>query len=251
MKERLQKIIADAGISSRRKAEELIREGRVRISGRVVTKLGTKADPERESIEVDGQFLSARTPERVYIALHKPRGYITSRQDPEGRSTVTELLRGVPERVFPVGRLDYDAEGLLLLTNDGELAQRLLHPRYAVPRTYLVKVKGLPDAQSITRLRRGVVLSDGVSLPARVSFIERTQKNSWVRITVTEGRNRLIKRMCATVGHPVLKLKRVAFGRLELGSLQPGNFRVLSAREVERLFLTRKSGSSQPAREDG
>lgn len=234
MKIRLQKIIADAGISSRRKAEALILEGRVLVSGRVVTCLGTKADPEKEFIEVDGRPL-ARTKEKVYIALHKPRGVITSRDDPEGRRTVSDLIQKVSAPVFPVGRLDYDAEGLLLLTNDGDLAQRLLHPRFAVPRTYLVKVRGVPSSGKIKSLREGILLSDGMSLPAKVRLVEETKTNSWLRITVREGRNRLIKRMCEAVGHPVLKLKRTAFGRISLGALKPGEFRFLSRAEVKKL----------------
>lgn len=236
MKVRLQKIIAGAGVTSRRKAESLILEGRVRVNGRVVNCLGTQADPEKETIEVDGRILS-RTREKVYIALHKPRGVITSRNDPEGRPTVSDLLQAVTAAsVFPIGRLDYDAEGLLLLTNDGEFAQRLLHPRFAVPRTYLVKVRGVPTPGDIRSLRDGVLLSDGRSLPARVSFVEETKTNTWLRITVKEGRNRLIKRMLEAVGHPVLKLKRTAFGRISLGALKPGEFRLLSPAEVKKLW---------------
>lgn len=234
MKVRLQKIIAGAGVTSRRKAEALISEGRVRVGGQVIGSRGVKADPARDIIEVDGRPL-VPSEKKIYIALYKPRGVISSCNDPQGRRTVRDLICTLPVRVFPVGRLDYDAEGLLLLTNDGEFAERVLHPRFGVPRTYLVKVKGVPRPEQIMMLRDGVPLSDGRSYPAKVSLLERTTRNAWLRMTVKEGRNRLIKRMLEAVGHPVLKLKRTAFGRIRLGDLGPGDFRLLSPAEVIKL----------------
>ena len=235
MKERLQKTIASAGVTSRRKAEALIKEGRVTVNGKKVTELGTLTDPQKSRITVDGKLISGGN-KKAYILLHKPRGYITSIEDPQGRPKVTDLLRNIPVKVFPVGRLDYIAEGVLLLTNDGHLAQRLAHPKFAVPRTYLVKAKGFPDATAIRRLRTGVSLPDGITLPARVTFLKKTYKNSWVRITVRQGKNRLIKRMFAAVGYPVLKLTRTKFGPFSLGTLEPGEYRMVSEKEVKKFL---------------
>jgi len=235
MKVRIQKIIANSGITSRRKAEALIKEGRVTIDGQKVSKPGTLADPQKDRIRVDGKLIPGDN-KKIYILLYKPRGYITSLNDPQGRPKVIDLLKKIKANVFPVGRLDYNAEGALLLTNDGSLTQRLLHPRFAVPRTYLVKVKGFPDAKTIKALRTGIHLSDGITCPARVAFSEKTKKNSWVRITVKEGRNKLIRRLFAAVGHPVLKLKRIKFGPFSLGKLSPGEYRIISPEEVKKIF---------------
>ncbi|MBW1679240.1 MAG: rRNA pseudouridine synthase [Deltaproteobacteria bacterium] len=234
MKVRIQKIIATSGITSRRKAEELIKEGRVTINGRKVAKPGTLADPGKDKIRVDGKLITGNN-KKLYILLNKPRGYITSFDDPQNRPKVIDLLKKIKTRVFPVGRLDYIAEGLLLMTNDGSLAHRLLHPRFAVPRTYLVKVKGFPDFKTIKNLRTGIQLSDGMTFPGVVKFMEKTKKNSWVRITVKEGRNKLLKRMFAEVGHPVLKLTRIKFGPFSLGKLSPGEYRIISPEEVKKL----------------
>ena len=233
-KERIQKVIANAGITSRRKAEELIQEGRVMVDGRRVTKLGSTVDPEISILTVDGKRITPPV-QKTYILLNKPRGYITSLDDPQERKTVIDLLATVKERVFPVGRLDYDAEGLLILTNDGELANRLLHPRFKVPRTYLVKVKGYPSHQTIKKLRAGVRLADGPTQPAHVTFLDKTNQNSWISITITEGRNNLIKRMFELVGHRVLKLKRVRFGSLTLGDLPTGEYRFLQPEEIVKM----------------
>jgi 23S rRNA pseudouridine2605 synthase len=235
MKKRLQKIIAEAGITSRRKAENLIQEGRVSVDGRTITKLGTLADLEKNKIRFDGKLIIGNK-EKIYILLNKPQNYITSLDDPQDRPKVIDLLKKVHVRVFPVGRLDFDAEGLLLLTNDGVLAQRLLHPSFSVPRTYLVKVKGMPDAMMIKNLRAGIHLSDGITSPAKVVLFAKTKNNSWARVTVTEGRNKLIKRMFAHLGHPVLKLKRITFGPFALGNLKPGHYVVLPPGEVKKLL---------------
>ncbi len=212
----------------------MILEGRVRLNRRVVGELGTKADPLTDRIEVDGRLISTGAP-RVYILLNKPKGTISSVTDPRKRPVVVDLVSRVKQKVFPVGRLDYDAEGVLLLTNDGELANRLTHPRHSVPKKYLVKVKDVPDEKDMKKLSRGVHLEDGRTLPAKVRFVRKTRENSWIELTVVEGRNRLVKRMCQAVGHPVMKLKRVEFAGLGLGGLKPGQWRYLTHAEVEML----------------
>ncbi len=251
--ERLQKILASAGVASRRKAEELITSGRVEVNGQVVTELGTKADPRQDHIRVDGKLLSG--PERpVYIMLHKPKGYVTTVTDPEGRPTVLDLVRGVQERLFPVGRLDFLSEGLLLLTNDGELMQKLTHASSHVPKSYEVKVSGRPTEEAIDKLRTGILLppeptragtrggtqpgmkrrSESVrTQPAEIE-LSKDQDNPWYQITLTEGRNRQIRRMFEQIGHHVEKIKRVRYGTLEL-DLEPGQWRPLSPKEVGRL----------------
>ncbi len=249
--ERLQKIIAAAGIVSRRKAEELISGGLVSVNGQVVTELGTKADPETDRIKVAGKALQG--PERqVYILLHKPKGYVTTVTDPEGRPTVLDLVRGVGARVYPVGRLDYLSEGLLLLTNDGELAQKLMHASTHVPKTYLVKVSGKPTEDEISKLRGGIVLPadtrplktrDGKEQkrhsqavrtgPVRIELL-RDAANPWYEITLIEGRNRQIRRMFEQIDHHVEKIKRVRYGPLQL-DVEAGQFRHLTSSEVAQL----------------
>ena len=231
---RLQKVIADAGIASRRKAEALITQGRVSVNGRVVRQLGTRVDPARDHVKVDGRHLKAEPPQ-VYLMLNKPMRYLSSLSDPQGRPTIADLLPGVRLRVFPVGRLDFDAEGLLLLTNHGELAQALLHPRYHVPKTYLIKVKGVLTDEEIATLERGVELEDGRTAPARVQKVRKAEQNSWLELTIHEGRQHQVKRMLEAVGHSVLKLKRTRFGPLSLGDLPPGQYRFLSDREANAL----------------
>ena len=233
---RLQKVIADAGVASRRKAEELIRQGRVTVNGRVSTEMGLKVDPARDHVKVDGRHLKPAAP-KAYVMLHKPGGVLTTLEGPgvEGRLTVQQFLRGVKQRVVPVGRLDYDTEGLLLLTNDGELAQRLLHPRYHVPKTYLMKVKGVLEDVQIRTLESGVRLEDGLTRPAQVRKVRKTEENSWIELTISEGRTHQVKRMLEAVGHPVLKLKRLRFGPLKLGLLPPGEYRFLTDEEIRRV----------------
>jgi len=231
---RLHKILADAGVASRRKGEELILAGRVSVNNKVVRELGIMADPAYDRIRVDGKPLPHPAP-KVYYLLYKPRGVITSLHDPEGRTTIKDLIPRIKAKIFPVGRLDYDAEGLLLLTNDGEMAMRLAHPRYRVPRTYLVKVKGVLTTDEMARIEKGVMLDDGMSPAIKVNPIRRLQKNSVVRVTLHEGRNRVIKRTFEAIRHPVLRLKRIEFASLTLEGLQPGDYRPLSAEEIERL----------------
>jgi len=233
MAERVQKIIAAAGLMSRRQAEALIAAGRVVVNDQVIT-LGTRADAERDRIIVDGRLLPSLE-SKTYLLLNKPTGYVTTLRDPQGRRVVADLVRDLPVRVFPVGRLDASTEGLLLLTNDGELAQRLAHPRHKVEKIYLVKVRGLLDEKARHRLQEGVLLDDGPTQPCSVDRIRRTGSNTWFELTLREGRNRQVRRMCAAVGYPVVRLKRIRLGFLELGNLAPGAYRHLSRAEVARL----------------
>lgn len=234
MEVRLQKLIAGTGLASRRKAEELITSGRVTINGNVVRELGTKVDPDRDHVKVDGKHLRAAQP-YVYVILNKPKNVMSTLDDPEGRPTVKDFLRGVSVRVFPVGRLDFDSEGLMLLTNHGDLAQALLHPRYHVPKTYLIKVKGVLNDAEIGTLERGVKLEDGFTAPAKVQKISRAESNSWLEVTIHEGRKHQVKRMLEAVGHAVIKLTRVRMGPLLLGDLAAGEYRFLTDREANRL----------------
>jgi len=233
--ERLQKIIAAAGIASRRAAETLILQGRVSVNGVVVTGLGTKADASRDDIRVDGKLISTDV-DKVYLMLNKPRGYVTTLKDPEGRPTVAELLQGLEERVFPVGRLDYDSEGLLLLTNDGDFAQRIQHPRYGIPRTYRVKVRGQLARHARKDMEGGVELEDGFFKPDAVRVEKMNPKSSWVVLTIREGRNRVIRRLFDALGYPVARLIRVSLGGLPLGSLREGELRALKKGEIEGLL---------------
>lgn len=233
MKERLQKILSKAGIASRRMAEELILQGRVTVNGKVAT-LGMKADPASEYIKVDGKLIRIFEP-KVYLIFNKPKNCITSMHDPQGRVTVKDYLKGIRVKVFPVGRLDYDSEGLLLLTNDGELANAILHPKRRIPKTYLVKVEGVLEDKDILKLERGIKLKNGVTAPAVVKKIKKTDSNSWLEITIHEGRKRQLRRMLERVGHPVLKLKRVKIDGLTLGKLPVGTYRYLTTEEIKKL----------------
>jgi len=232
--ERIQKILARAGVASRREAERMLTEGRITVNGRVVDQLGSRADPLKDFIKVDGKRITGFEP-KVTLLLNKPRGYLSTVKDPGQRPTVMDLLRRVRWRVYPVGRLDFDAEGLLLLSNDGDLTQILSHPRYAIPRTYFAKIEGVPDQTKQMHLKRGVTLEDGRARAVSLSVLRQGEKNCWVQVVVTEGRNRLVKRMFSAVGHPVLKLKRIAFGPIRLGDLPVGQFRYLTPGESERL----------------
>ena len=228
--ERLQKILSQAGIASRRASEQLMLEGRVTVNGATVLELGTKADASRDDIRVDGRRI--KIPERhLYLLLNKPRGYVTTRSDPQKRPTVIDLLVGVREYVYPVGRLDYDSEGLLILTNDGDLAARLTHPRHGVPRVYEASVLGVPDEHDMRRLAKGVTIDGQRTGPAAVMSLGPSR----LRITVREGRNRQVRKMCDAIGHPVNELRRVAIGPLRDAKLKVGKWRALTAHEVERL----------------
>ncbi len=222
-------------MTSRREAEALIREGRVTVNGRIA-QLGDKADPAKDHIKLDGKKIALSSPE-VYILLNKPKGTVTTRQDPEGRTTVIDLLKlkGRVPRLFPVGRLDYDAEGFLLLTNDGLTAHRLSHPSYHIPRTYRVKVKGKPTLEHFRILSRGIALEDGRTAPCEIVPWKETEENLWVTMVLYEGRNRQVKRMWEKMGYPVLKLKREGFAGLNLGRLKPGEYRSLRLSEIQKL----------------
>jgi len=232
---RLQKIIAQAGICSRRAAEGLIAAGKVRVDGRVVTEMGLKVDPSSQKIMIRGQPL-ALAEEKVYLLLHKPVGYVTTLHDPQGRAIVTSLLENITTRVFPVGRLDYDTSGALLLTNDGEVAQRIQHPSFEVPKTYEARVKGLPSAKQLRQLEQGVMVDGRLTAPAKVILRKRLNRAALLEITIHEGRKHQVRKMCAVVGHPVLELCRTAYGRLRLGSLPSGKFRTLKPADIARIF---------------
>ncbi|MDP8255951.1 MAG: pseudouridine synthase [Candidatus Alcyoniella australis] len=237
--ERLSKVLANAGVASRRGAEELISEGRVIVNGKAVLEQGTKVDPQRDHIKVDGRRIPASQPKMV-IALNKPPGYVTTTNDPEDRPTVQQLVQRVPVRMFPVGRLDFDTEGLLLMTNDGELAQRLSHPSFGVEKSYVVKVKGRVAPSDAVWLARGVELEDGITAPAKAEVLRRMDRNTWLRLTIKEGRHHQVKRMCEVIGHPVIKLLRERYGPLRLGDLGRGKWRQLEPKEIERLRVAIK-----------
>ncbi len=239
--ERLQKILAQAGIASRRKCEDLIVAGKVEVNGEVVTTLGTKADPDQDIITVSGRPI--RNEKKVYLVMNKPKGVITSASDPEGRKIVSDYLRDIKERVYPVGRLDYDTEGLLLLTNDGEFANLLTHPKHHVPKTYMATVKGVPHGTELDKLKQGIMLDDGMTSPADVEYkdIDTTKNEATISITIYEGRNRQVRRMFEAISHPVIKLKRISFGDLLLQNLKRGLFRHLTKNEIEDLIKLAKS----------
>jgi len=234
--ERLQKILARAGLASRREAEQWILEGRVSVNGRIVRQLGSRADSSRDSIKVDGKRIKPAAAPR-YFAFHKPVGVITTLNDPRRRPDLTPFVEplGDKQRVFPVGRLDFNSSGLLLLTNDGELAQRLTHPRFGVRKVYRVKLSACPTEEEVARLRRGIRLEDGMTAPARVRVVEKLKKNAWVEIELHEGRKREVRRLFAALGYFVEKLARVRVGAVALGDLAPGELRPLSQLEIRSL----------------
>lgn len=241
MEERLQKILSTAGVASRRLSEQLIVDGRVSVNGKTTTQLGTKADPAVDEIKVDGRRIKLEQRKR-YVLLNKPRGYITTRSDPEGRPTVMDLMKGVKEYIYPVGRLDYDSEGLLLLTNDGELAARLTHPRHEVEKVYEARVKGVPDDRALERLARGVPIEGRRTAPARIRASEPFAKGSGeqtiIEISIHEGRQRQVRKMFDAVGHPVVRLKRVRIGPLEDPDMPIGHWRELTPQELAKLRRT-------------
>ncbi len=231
---RLQKIIAGSGLSSRRKAEDFIRHGLVTVNGETVVTLGTKVDPLHDHIKVNGRHLKSTLPD-MFVMLNKPVGFLSTLHDPEDRPTIKQLMPKPSLRLFPVGRLDCDSEGLLLLTNNGDIAQACLHPTNHVQKTYLVKIKGVLEDQHIQQLRRGVTLDDGQTAPAKVKKAGKAQANSWIEISIHEGRKHQVKRMFAQIGHPVIRLKRIQFGPLHLGKLLPGKTRYLTDKEANDL----------------
>jgi pseudouridine synthase len=240
---RLNKILAQAGLTSRRGADGLVLEGRVAVNGVVVREPGTLADPHVDDVRLDGQRVGTAEP-RQYLLLHKPAGYVSSRQDPEGRAVVTDLVpRGA--RLYPVGRLDVDVEGVLLLTNDGALTHRLLHPRYEIPRIYEAEVEGRVTRTSLARWRRGAQLDDGPAVPIAVELLHTGSRTSRLRLTFAEGRNHEVKRYCDALGHRVVRLRRTAFGPIGLGDLPPGAARPLTPRELTALRAAAQHASSR------
>ncbi|PAE24269.1 MULTISPECIES: 23S rRNA pseudouridine(2605) synthase RluB [Bacillaceae] len=232
--ERLQKVIAHAGVASRRKAEELMAEGRVRVNGKTVKELGVKVSPS-DRIEVDGIPLEREEP--VYFLLYKPRGVISAVSDDKGRKVVTDFFEGIKQRIYPVGRLDYDTSGILILTNDGEFANLLMHPSNEIEKVYVAKLKGIPSKEKMKSLQRGIVLEDGKTAPARTKLLsmDKKKQTAIVEISIHEGRNRQVRRMFEAIGHPVLKLKRERYGFLTLQGLSAGDARELTAHEVKQL----------------
>ncbi len=236
-KERLQKILARAGVASRRHAETLITEGRVRVNGRIVSELGATADARKDRVEVDGKRVVSEKP--FYFVLHKPRGMVTTLSDPEGRPHLGEMLHAMPARVYPVGRLDFHTSGVLLVTNDGELTEALLHPRKDVPKVYVAKIRGSIDVAELDRLRNGVVLDDGErTKPCEVFVLREEERATWIQLTLFEGRNRQVHRMCDAIGHPVLRLARTSFAGVTAEDVRPGHYRELTATELDKLKKT-------------
>ncbi len=249
MKERLQKIIAAAGLASRRKAEELIADGQVTVNGQVITELGAKADPENDHIKVRGKLINTRLRQRekIYLLLNKPSGVLTSKADPQKRPLVIDLVGPYRSQVHPVGRLDFNTEGLLLLTNDGDFTQLISHASKHVPKVYQVKVKGKPSDQQVEKLERGVVIDRVRTAPAKIRLIEESATNAWYQVTLYQGRNQQIRKMFDQIGHSVIKLRRVAIGFLRNEKLKPGEFRMLSESEVKRFFKFGQPRSRPPS----
>jgi 23S rRNA pseudouridine2605 synthase len=254
--ERLQKIIAHAGFASRREAETMIREGRVTVNGRVVTELGTRANAARDHIKVDGKLITHAEPHR-YILLYKPKEVMTTVEDPQGRKTVIDLIRGVRERIYPVGRLDFHSEGLVLLTNDGDLAFKVSHPTHGSVKTYHVKVRGVPEERIVDKLQRGITIDGKRTLPCEIGRMRTTGRstgrsdeegNSWFEVKLKEGRTQQIRKMFQAVGHPVSKLKRVAIGPIADPQLTPGGWRELTKHEVKMLATLKDLPKPKPRR---
>jgi len=235
MIERLQKIIANAGITSRRGAEELILAGRVTVNYIVVKQMGIKADSGKDEIRVDDKLILSEV-SKIYLMLNKPAGYVTTLNDPQGRPIVTDLLSGISERVFPVGRLDYDSEGLLILTNDGNFSQKIQHPRFNISKTYEVKVDGSLTEHDLKSLSKGIMLDDGKFKPDHIHLIKKGAKSTWFSLTISAGRNRVIRRGFEELNHSVMRLIRVAVSDLKLGSLKTGAYRHLTKEEVKKLL---------------
>lgn len=237
MEERLQKFLAEAGVASRRKAEELIAQGKVKVNGKVVTEMGMKIDPAKDEVTYLDKKVTTKNTKMVYIMLYKPEGYVTTAKEQFGRPAVMDLVKGVKERIFPVGRLDYDTSGLLLLTNDGDLTYKLTHPKHDVDKTYIAKLYGVPDEGALQKFRRGVVIDGKRTKPAKIQILNKDKDGRFctAEIIIHEGRNRQVRKMCEAIKHPVAQLKRVATGELKLGDLQKGKYRHLTEKEVKYL----------------
>lgn len=233
--ERLQKVISQAGVASRRNAEALITSGKVEVNGVVITELGTKVNPFKDKVSVNGKLIASEKP--VYVLLNKPKGVISTMEDPQGRRKVSDLVADIPQRIYPVGRLDYNTEGLLLMTNDGAITNGLLHPSRKIYKTYIAKVQGMPPEEKIDLLRIGIKLADGVTQPARIQVLERNQEKNItsLEVTIHEGKNRQIRRMFEAIGYPVQGLKRIKFAFLTLTGLRRGRYRFLTNEEISEL----------------
>lgn len=232
--ERLQKFMAESGIASRRHAEELIKQGLVKVNGEVVTELGIKIDPNKDVVEYKGKDVKADN-KKVYIMLNKPEGYVTTAKDQFGRPTVLDLIKGIKERVVPVGRLDYDTSGLLILTNDGDIVYKLTHPKNEINKVYEAKLFGVPDSNTINLFRNGITIDGKKTRPAKIELLRVDGRFSWCNITIHEGRNRQVREMCQAARHPVATLRRVAEGELSLGDLKKGSWRYLTSKEIHYL----------------
>jgi 23S rRNA pseudouridine2605 synthase len=233
---RLQKYLSQCGIASRRKAEELIRLGRVKVDGLVVTEMGRKIVPGENVVLCDGRAIASQT-RMLYILLNKPKGYVTTLDDPQGRPIVTSLIRDISERLFPVGRLDLDTEGALILTNDGEFAQSIQHPSREINKTYEALVAGHPNQTKLDQLAKGIVLEEKLTAPAKLAVLKKSRHATLVEIILHEGRKRQVRKMFEAIGHPVLRLSRTAYGKLRLHKLPPGKYRILNSQDLEKIFL--------------
>lgn len=231
---RLQKYMAQAGVASRRESEKIILEGRVMVNGEIVKRLGTKVDSKKDIIKVDGKRIQLER-EKIYLMLNKPKGYVTTLKDKHSERIVLDLIPSIEERVFPVGRLDADTTGLLLMTNDGDLAYRLTHPSYEVPKIYIAEVKGIPNSKKLHRFRKGLKIDGRMTAEAYVKVLEKRKGSSILKISIHEGRNRQVRKMCKQIGHPVINLKRVGIGNLKLGNLKLGEWRFLTKSEINYL----------------
>nr|WP_026894071.1 pseudouridine synthase [Clostridiisalibacter paucivorans] len=231
---RLQKYMAKCGVASRRKSENIILEGRVKVNGKTITELGIKVDPDKDVVILDNKIIRMEK-NNVYIIINKPEGYVTTVSDQFNRPTVIDLIRSIDERIYPVGRLDYDTSGLLILTNDGNLTYKLTHPKHEINKEYIAKIKGIPNNKSLNEFRNGLKIEDYVTSKANIEIIETYRQNSQVKIIIHEGKNRQVRKMCGKIGHPVIKLKRVAIGDLNIDKMKTGEWRFLTSKEVEYL----------------
>ena len=243
MEERLQKYLASCGVASRRMSEEIIKSGRVAVNGQIVTEMGVKIKIGTDKVTVDGKDITPEE-EHVYLMLNKPEGYVTTAHDPQGRPTVLDLVAEVPQRVFPIGRLDVDTEGLLFLTNDGELAYRLTHPKFAVTKVYHALVTGKPSEDKLDRMRNGLKLEDGMTKPCTVKVIRRYNHKTMLEITISEGRNRQVRRMCQAIGNPSIELERVKIENIELSQVKRGQYRKLTLEELAPLMYKVQLGAN-------
>lgn len=234
MEERLQKILARAGVGSRRKCEEFIKQGRVTVDGQRITAMGSKIDPDQAKIFFDGKPINSE--QTIYLLLNKPTGFVTTLSDPQGRPIITDLIPDITTRVFPVGRLDLNSEGALILTNDGQMTNYILHPRYGVKKTYEVTVETAPQPERLQRLERGIILDGVRTLPATIRFLSKKKGNVRLKVILHEGKKRQVRKMFSAIGHPVTRLKRTAYGRLSLGSLKPAAYRFLSKKDIKNIF---------------